>query len=229
MAMERQTQQSASGNTVQPPALTLRQYQNTAFSTDQKPDSGVDLTFPLLGLFGETGSLLSEAKKKQRDSASYLGYAESVLEELGDVLWYLTDVATRSNLSISDMATKAVNGLRGDTEGTDMAFVDLQPKHLSLRSQPTIKFEKTLLHLASEVGLLVSGYSRGTSKHLSDVLFDRLVSVFHALIAAANEAGAPLEQAAQRNLTKILDRWPTNRNYPPLFDVDDLEDERLPR
>jgi|HubBroStandDraft_2_1064218.scaffolds.fasta_scaffold722730_1 hypothetical protein len=43
--------------------LTLKAYQASVVSTDQKKDSGVDLSFPLLGLFGETGSLLSEAKK----------------------------------------------------------------------------------------------------------------------------------------------------------------------
>src|ERR1700693_4916394 len=84
------------------PALTLNGYQDVVVTTDQKPDAGLDLSFPLLGLFGETGSLLSEAKKKQRDDASYLGYAASVVEELGDVMWYLTTIAARSNLRIAE-------------------------------------------------------------------------------------------------------------------------------
>ena len=70
--------------------LTVEDYAAQALTTDQRSDSG-SLTFPLLGLFGETGSLLSEVKKKQRDQASYIGYAGAVVEELGDVLWYLTD------------------------------------------------------------------------------------------------------------------------------------------
>jgi len=74
--------------------LTIQDYVSQALTTDQRSDSG-SLTFPLLGLFGETGSLLSEVKKKQRDRASYLGYAGAVVEELGDVLWYLTAVAAR--------------------------------------------------------------------------------------------------------------------------------------
>ncbi len=37
--------------------------------TDRTAQRGVDrLDFPLLGLFGEIGSLLSELKKKQRDT-----------------------------------------------------------------------------------------------------------------------------------------------------------------
>ena len=52
--------------------LTIQDYAAQALTTDQRSDSG-SLTFPLLGLFGETGSLLSEVKKKQRDRTSYLG------------------------------------------------------------------------------------------------------------------------------------------------------------
>lgn len=58
--------------------LTVANYATQALMTDQRSDGG-SLTFPLLGLFGETGSLLSEVKKKQRDRASYIGYAEAVL------------------------------------------------------------------------------------------------------------------------------------------------------
>lgn len=54
--------------------LTIEDYAAQALTTDQRSDGG-SLTFPLLGLFGETDSLLSEVKKKQRDRASYVGYA----------------------------------------------------------------------------------------------------------------------------------------------------------
>lgn len=77
--------------------LTIADYAARAAETDQRSDGG-SLSFPLLGLFGETGSLLSEVKKKQRDRASYLGYAGAVVEELGDVLWYLSTVAARGEL-----------------------------------------------------------------------------------------------------------------------------------
>jgi hypothetical protein len=49
--------------------LTVQEYQAKAVSADQL--RGDDLAIPLLGLFGETGSLLSEAKKKHRDAVSY--------------------------------------------------------------------------------------------------------------------------------------------------------------
>lgn len=46
---------------------------------------------------------------------------------------------------------------------------------------------------------------------------------------AANEAGVTLEQAAQQNIHKILDRWPSKKEYPALFDEIDVIEERFPR
>src|SRR5713101_2694871 len=83
-------------------ALTLNDYQAQAVRSDRRPETS--LAFPLLGLFGETGTLLSVVKKKQRDAASSLGYAPHVIEELGDVLWYFAVVAKRGGVLLSDIA-----------------------------------------------------------------------------------------------------------------------------
>jgi NTP pyrophosphatase (non-canonical NTP hydrolase) len=96
--------------------LTVQEYQAKAVSADQLP--GDDLAVPLLGLFGETGSLLSEAKKKHRDAVSYTGYESTVIEELGDVLWYLTAVARRGGLSLGELA-----------HNRDSSFADWRTDH----------------------------------------------------------------------------------------------------
>lgn len=83
--------------------LTLAEYQAQASLTDQRRAVDSSPAFPLLGLFGETGSLLSEVKKKQRDQVSYAGYQQSVLEEFGDVLWYLAAVADRGHISLAEI------------------------------------------------------------------------------------------------------------------------------
>jgi hypothetical protein len=51
--------------------LTLTAYQEAAMSADRSRDD--TLNVPLLGLFGETGGLLTVAKKKHRDRASFVG------------------------------------------------------------------------------------------------------------------------------------------------------------
>ncbi len=85
-------------------------YQEIASGTDQnvgqnaKKDEG--LMIPLLGIAGETGTLLAEFKKKIRDKDSYEGFQERAEEELGDILWYLSNIATRMRLSLSEIASK---------------------------------------------------------------------------------------------------------------------------
>ena len=85
-------------------------YQEAAASTDQfagqniKKDEG--LMIPLLGIAGETGTLLAEFKKKIRDKESYEGFQERAEEELGDILWYLSNIASRLGLSLSEIASK---------------------------------------------------------------------------------------------------------------------------
>jgi len=83
-------------------------YQEKAALTDQfsKKRSDEALMIPLLGIAGETGTLLSEFKKKIRDKESYDGFKERAQEELGDVLWYLSNLATHLGLSLSEIAAK---------------------------------------------------------------------------------------------------------------------------
>ena len=210
--------------------LTVQDYASQALTTDQRSDSG-SLTFPLLGLFGETGSLLSEVKKKQRDRASYLGYAGAVVEELGDVLWYLTAVADRGGLSLSDIVGNLNRGYSDWQRAPDatLSFASLQPEIMLRRSEPTPTFEKTLLQLAREVGLLVIDHEAGRPMANQSALAGRLMAIMRTLIQAANEAGVTLEAAAIKNLNKIFDRWPRERVYPALLDESAVSEEQLPR
>ncbi len=85
-------------------------YQDAAAGTDQfagkKVSKDEGLMIPLLGIAGETGTLLAEFKKKIRDKESYQGFKDKAEEELGDVLWYLANIATRLDLSLSEIASK---------------------------------------------------------------------------------------------------------------------------
>jgi NTP pyrophosphatase (non-canonical NTP hydrolase) len=89
-------------------SMDLDHYQQVAAGTDQFAEKKGDaaLMIPLLGIAGETGTLLAEFKKKIRDRESYEGFKQRAEEELGDVLWYLADIATRLELSLSEIASK---------------------------------------------------------------------------------------------------------------------------
>ena len=210
--------------------LTVQEYASQALITDQRSDNG-SLTFPLLGLFGETGSLLSEVKKKQRDRASYVGYAATVVEELGDVLWYLATVAARGGLTLGVIAANLNRDFseRPRADETTIAFASLQPAIMPRSTGPSAAFEKTLLQLAGEVGRLVADHEAGRLTDNQSALARRLIAITRTLIQAANEAGVTLEAAAIKNLNKIFDRWPQERVYPAPFDADADPEEQLPR
>ena len=82
-------------------------YQKEALRTDQVPDGDDDasLIVPMLGLAGETGQLLSEYKKHVRDGDAHHLYRERVSEELGDLLWYIANVASKFDLTLAEIAS----------------------------------------------------------------------------------------------------------------------------
>lgn len=89
--------------------MELNVYQQEAQKTDKNPslsesDSSSALSVPFLGLAGEAGELLSEYKKYLRDGDSHRLFKDRVQEELGDLLWYIANLATKYRLSLSDIA-----------------------------------------------------------------------------------------------------------------------------
>ena len=167
--------------------LTVADYAEQALTTDKHSDGG-SLTFPLLGLFGETGSLLSEVKKKQRDQKSYKGYAGAVVEELGDVLWYLTAVASRAGISLDEIAANVGRSYSDWLKTADPAltFASLQPDIMQRQLEPTPAFEQTLMLLAGEVGTLVIEQQSGQLTYNQTALAGRLVAILRLLRQAAN-------------------------------------------
>src|SRR5262245_5166854 len=84
--------------------MHLSDYQRQAVETRQVSSSNIpDPIIPLLGLAGESGELLSEYKKSLRDGDSYRIAKSRIAEELGDLLWYLADVADIFELDLEDV------------------------------------------------------------------------------------------------------------------------------
>ncbi len=93
--------------------MDFAEYQRRALATDQNPKpEGVGTTLapekhdiiPLLGLVGEVGALLGEYKKLLRDGETHRKFRDEVEEELGDILWYVANVATKFRLNLNDIA-----------------------------------------------------------------------------------------------------------------------------
>jgi NTP pyrophosphatase (non-canonical NTP hydrolase) len=174
-------------NNVSREGLTLDAYQAEALKADRQRDPS--LAFPLLGLFGEAGTLLSVVKKKQRDVASYLGYAPHVIEEFGDVLWYFAVVAHRGGVLLSDVANNLTHGLADWEKGRNrnIRFRNLQAPSSGPKHAPTPAFENTLLDLAGEIGTVLSDHQAGRLATNQAALKGRLVAVLRVLVKAADE------------------------------------------
>ena len=216
------------------PALGLDEYQILTTQTDRNPATGIDgLGFVMLGLFGEVGSLLSELKKKQRDKDAYPAYHESVIEELGDTLWYFANAALRGGLRLSVIAQRVPATLDDwDYRGRPgaLTFKDLQLPKESLPGPITGDLvEHRLLTLAGKVGGLLDDWSSGRIHSNRDVLSADLVEIFRALLAAADDAQVSLDDAAHRNVAKTLGRWPVTLDWGPLFDDNFPLEEQIPR
>lgn len=95
--------------------MDLTQYQRLAQRTDRLPLTGDEAKdrearlVPLLGLAGEVGTLLAGYKKFLRDGESHELFVDNVGEEIGDLLWYLANVAEKWDLSLSQLAADNLN------------------------------------------------------------------------------------------------------------------------
>src|SRR6266852_297549 len=88
--------------------MKLNEFQKRAANTDQNPEKDAppedkSNVIPMLGLAGEVGTLLSEYKKLLRDGHVHRRFRDAVSEELGDILWYVANVATKFDLKLDDV------------------------------------------------------------------------------------------------------------------------------
>lgn len=101
------TRGAVTATTLRGTTMDLRAYQERAAKTDRNP--GADekgIMIPLLGLAGEAGELLTEYKKFLRDGESHKLFRERFVEELGDLLWYLSNLATKFGLDLTEIAER---------------------------------------------------------------------------------------------------------------------------
>jgi NTP pyrophosphatase (non-canonical NTP hydrolase) len=86
--------------------VDFSEYQSLSRRTATYPHAGDDLTYPALGLCGEAGEVAEKVKKTIRDDGGVLTdeRREALARELGDVLWYLSQLATEADLDLDTIA-----------------------------------------------------------------------------------------------------------------------------
>lgn len=71
------------------------------------------IVYPTLGLVNEAGEVAGKIKKIFRDKGGTISDTdrEALKYELGDVLWYLTQICTELNLSLEEVAAANIEKL----------------------------------------------------------------------------------------------------------------------
>lgn len=103
-------------------------YQKTAARSDtfEKCElSETGFIEKIMGLAGETGETVDKFKKIIRDKNSVISDADrdSIVKELGDILWYIASIARYMDVPLSEIATKNIKKLedrmkRGTVHGS---------------------------------------------------------------------------------------------------------------
>jgi NTP pyrophosphatase (non-canonical NTP hydrolase) len=94
--------------------MDLNAYQAAARRTALYPDAGNNPIYPTLGLSGEAGEVADKVKKVIRDRAGHFDdevRAEIALE-LGDVLWYVAQLASELGYELDVIANQNLKKLR---------------------------------------------------------------------------------------------------------------------
>ncbi len=93
--------------------MDFKEYQKKSRETAIYPKLEPSWIYPSLGLSGETGEVMEKLKKILRDS----NYEDKdkrindIKKELGDILWYLSQLATELGFSLQEIAEENINKL----------------------------------------------------------------------------------------------------------------------
>ena len=94
--------------------MDFNTYQENARFTAQYPNLGSNYIYPTLGLVGEAGEVAEKVKKVIRDKKGVFDdeSKKGLKKELGDVLWYVSNICTEFNFSLDDIALQNLEKLK---------------------------------------------------------------------------------------------------------------------
>jgi len=74
--------------------------------------------YPYLGLAGETGEVCEKMKKIVRDKSGEISKEDVIAlkKELGDVLWYLSNIGSDLGISLDDIAQTNIDKIKDRRE-----------------------------------------------------------------------------------------------------------------
>ena len=94
--------------------MDFKTYQIKARLTAQYPNLGSNNIYPTLGLVGEAGEVAEKVKKVIRDKKGIFDKESKIgiKKELGDVLWYLSNLCDEFGFDFEEVAIQNLQKLK---------------------------------------------------------------------------------------------------------------------
>lgn len=200
--------------TVREPDLTSYQREAAQTSFHEPVKGGDSITTSLLGIIGEIGEVVSELKKHSREGAAYLGFSARLTEEVGDVLWYVSDLATRRHIRLDSIASTA------------SAPFARSAKREGEWIQIALSLSKHAGQLSQSYDALLSG--TGLSDSFDENLVSSLAEILNDLTGLTSLYGLSLPVVAAANLEKVNFRWKLPTSTRQESQNEWPEDEQIP-
>lgn len=201
-------------------SILLIDYMQQVEETDKMPP---ELEPVLFGIFGEVGGIMATAKKLHREKAAYAGYKYAVVDEFGDVLWYLTALCRRLKIGVDEIFSDAIE--KGEYASA-VAASDIPdwPVAVANRASAVQELDPVLLKLGEAAAVLLS-ITPGTPNVKA-----KLCSFADCYLRALQAARITFGQVADNNVAKTRGRFlePDYANLPT-FDEAYEEEERIPK
>ena len=177
--------------------FTLQQYCQAAQRTS--PDDGHDKTDnAMFGLIGETGEIADLYKKWKYQSTPDTQMPRArFLDEIGDVLWYLVELAEGMEISLKEvMNAEAFDEIDNYLLQRSNHMRNCDARHM-------------ILAMASHANEICNFAGRGEKKRVKAHMRKMII----AAGGMAMECGGSVEKAARGNIEKL------KRRYPAGFDA----------
>lgn len=168
--------------------LSMKNYHALAMRTSPN-DGHSKIDNGMLGLIGETGELVDLLKKHEYQSEPGTPFPmDAAINELGDVMWYLEELA--DGLGTTMNAISALSFMALD----DMTNID----------KPLPSYRAIILNLSGHANRIRKAVQKRDRRELEM----QMRRMLYCCAWLARAAGVPMAVVAQRNIDKLIKRYP---------------------
>ncbi len=98
--------------------MTFEEYQKLSRKSATYTSYGASYVYPVMGLTSEAGEVADKFKKAIRDEDGEISDERKIeiVKELGDVLWYVSQISSELNVPLEEVASLNLEKLRSRLE-----------------------------------------------------------------------------------------------------------------